>query len=75
MVDRGGEPQVVIMSIEDFIKTIAPEPAVLKTIRADSKRRGTNELTMRQIDAEIAAYRREQGKGRGRKKSSKKPPK
>jgi hypothetical protein len=73
VVDRRGEPQVVIMGIEDFIKTIAPEPAVLSAIRADSRRKGTNRLTMRQIDAEIAAYRREQSKRKVRKKNRTKP--
>lgn len=73
VVDRRGEPQVVIMGIEDFIKTIAPEPAVLRAIRADAKRKGTNKLSTRQIDAEIAAYRREQIKRKTKEKISKKP--
>lgn len=72
VVDRRGEPQVVIMGIEDFIKTIAPEPAVLRAIRSDARRRGTNKLSMRQIEAEIAAYRREQRKTERRRKLSKK---
>jgi prevent-host-death family protein len=57
VVDRRGEPQAVIMSIEDYIKTIAPPPAFLERIWAASERNGTNKLTMRQIDAEIAAAR------------------
>jgi len=60
VVDKRGEPAVIIMSVEDFVKTIAPPPEVLQAIRADAKRKGVNKLTMRQIDAEIAAYRREQ---------------
>jgi len=72
VVDRRGEPQVVIMGIEDFIKTIAPEPAVLRAIRSDARRRGTNKLSMRQIEAEIAEYRREQRKTERRRKLSKK---
>lgn len=60
VVDRRGEPQVVIMSINDFIKMIAPSPEILQAIQADAKRKGTSKLTMREIDAEIAAYRREQ---------------
>lgn len=58
IVDRRGEPQVVIMGIQDFVRTMAPEPEVMKAIRAASKRRGTNRLTMRAIDREIGAYRR-----------------
>lgn len=60
VVDRRGEPQVVIMGINDFIKTIAPAPEVLEAIRVDAKRKGTNKLSMREIDVEIAAYRKEQ---------------
>jgi prevent-host-death family protein len=60
IVDRRGEPQVVIMGVKDFIKTIAPEKKVLAAIRADARRKGTNKLTLRDINREIRAYRREQ---------------
>jgi prevent-host-death family protein len=59
VVDRRGEPSVVIMSIKDYIDTIAPAPRWLADIQAASKRRGTDKLTMRQIDAEIAKVRRQ----------------
>ncbi|MEK6410863.1 MAG: type II toxin-antitoxin system Phd/YefM family antitoxin [Acidobacteriota bacterium] len=62
VVDRNGEPQVIIMSVNDFIRTIAPPPEVLEEIWAESKRKGLNKLTMREINAEIAAYRREKRK-------------
>ncbi len=62
IVGRRGEPQVVIMSIADYIKIAAPEPKILTLIGEASKRKGTNTLTMRQIDAEIAAVRRERRK-------------
>jgi len=60
IVDRRGEPQVVIMSIKDFLKTIAPEQKVLAVIRAAARKNGKNKLSMREIDREIRAYRREQ---------------
>jgi hypothetical protein len=47
------------MGVKDFIDTFAPEPRVLKLIGEESKRKGKNKLTMRQIQAEIASYRRE----------------
>jgi prevent-host-death family protein len=59
VVDRRGEPQVVIMSIDDFIKTIAPEAPVLAAIRSQAKAKGTSKLTMRQINAEISGFRKE----------------
>ena len=52
VVDRPGEPSVIIMSIKDYVDTIAPAP--LADIQAASKRRGTDKVTMRHIDAEIA---------------------
>ena len=64
IVDKRGQPQVIIMSVNDYIKTIAPPPKVLQEIWADSKRKGTDKLTMREINAEIAAYRREKRKNR-----------
>jgi len=48
------------MSIKDYIDTIAPTPQWLAEIQAASKRRGTDKLTMRHINAEIAAVRRKQ---------------
>ena len=60
VVDRRGEPQVVIMGVKDFIKTIAPEKKALAAIRAASRKNGTNKLSLRDINREIRAYRREQ---------------
>ena len=43
LVDRRGEPSVIIMSIKDYIKNIAPSPAVYAATRKESKRKGTNQ--------------------------------
>lgn len=59
VVDRRGEPSVIIMSIKDYVDTLAPAPGWLADIQAGSKRRGTDKLTMRQINAEIARVRRQ----------------
>jgi prevent-host-death family protein len=59
VVDKRGEPQVVIMSVKDFLKTIAPEKKVVSAIRAAAAKQGKNKLSMREIDNEIRAYRRE----------------
>ena len=60
VVDRRGEPSVVIMSVQDYVDTFAPAPGWLKASWRNAERKGLNKLTMRQIDAEIAAARREQ---------------
>jgi prevent-host-death family protein len=59
VVERRGEPSVIIMSVKDYINTIAPTPDWLNEIGTEAKRKGLNKLSMRQIDAEIAAARRE----------------
>jgi len=68
LVDRRGQAAVIIMSVKDYIDTIAPVPAVLNEIWAEAKSKGLDKLTMREIDAEIAAYRKEK-----RQKSLKQP--
>ena len=60
VVDRRGEPEAVIMSLKDYIDLVAPTPTWLRRMGEASKRRGTDKLTMRQIDAEIRAHRRAQ---------------
>lgn len=59
VVDKRGEPQVVIMGVADFLRTIAPEPKVLAAIRVDAKKQKSSKLTMRDINREIRAFRRE----------------
>jgi len=58
IVDRRGEPAVVIMSVQDFIKTISPPPKWLEKAWSRAKQRGLDKLTPQEIDAEIKAYRR-----------------
>ena len=59
IVDRRGEPAVVIMSVQDFIRTAAPPPDWLQNAWAGAKRRGLETVTLDDINAEIDAYRRE----------------
>jgi prevent-host-death family protein len=58
VVERRGEPAVVIMSVQDFIRTAAPPPDWLEKAWAGAKKRGLDKLTSQEIDAEISAYRR-----------------
>ena len=62
VVERRGEPAVVIMSVQDFIRTASPPPDWLEKAWSGSKRRGIDKLTSHQIDVEISAYRREKRK-------------
>jgi prevent-host-death family protein len=64
LVDRRGEPSVIIMSVRDYIKNIAPAPEAYKATREEAKRKGVNSVSMREIDREIAAVRRVPGKSK-----------
>jgi prevent-host-death family protein len=69
VVDRRGKPTVVIMSVRDYINTVAPEHEVLARIGATSRQRGTHKLTLREIGEEITAYRKEKRKANGKAKA------
>jgi|SRR3954470_3337066 prevent-host-death family protein len=58
VVEKRGEPQVVILGIKDFLANLVPEAAVLAEIRSRSSNAGRNKITMSEIDREIAASRR-----------------
>jgi hypothetical protein len=57
--DRRSEPTVIIMSLKDYVDTVAPSPKWLKEIQAESKRKGLDKLKMSGIDDVIAEVRRE----------------
>jgi prevent-host-death family protein len=58
IIEKRGIPQAVLLSIRDYVRLAAPEPEILRLIGEESVRKGTNKLTSRQIDREIAAARR-----------------
>ena len=69
IIGRRGQPQAVVMSIEDYIDTIAPAPDWLKSAWAESKKNGTDKLTMREIDREIAEVRSAASRRKSKKAS------
>jgi hypothetical protein len=58
LVERNGEPAVLILSVTDYVKTFAPPPDWLEKSWESAKRHGLDKLTMQDVDAEIAASRR-----------------
>ena len=58
IVERRGEPAVVIMSVQDFIRTAAPPPDWLRKAWAGAGQRGLAAMPPEEIGAEIAAHRR-----------------
>jgi prevent-host-death family protein len=59
VVHRRGEPQAVIMSVEEYLRTFAKTAASLKKMWRMAKARKTDSLSLRSINAEIKRYRRE----------------
>jgi prevent-host-death family protein len=62
VVERRGEPAVVIMSVQDFIRTAAPAPDWLEKAWKGAKKRGLDKLSPSEIAAEISDSRREKHK-------------
>ena len=59
IVDRRGEPVVVILSVQDYLASVPNAPEWLREAWAGGKRRGLETLTMDEIDAEINTQKRE----------------
>jgi len=62
VIEKRGTPKAVLLSIRDYVRLAAPEPEVLRVIGEESRRKGTDKLTSRQIDQEIKAARAEKPK-------------
>jgi prevent-host-death family protein len=62
VIETRGTPRAVLLSIRDYVKLAAPEPEVLTLIGEESRRKGTDKLTSRQIDGVIKAARAQKRK-------------
>jgi len=58
VIEKRGSPRAVLLSIRDYVRLAVPEPEVLRIIGKESKQRGTNKLSSRQIDQIIKAARK-----------------
>jgi hypothetical protein len=52
------------MSIRDYVRLAAPEPEVLRLIGEESRRKGTDKISSRQIDQIIKLTRAQRTKRR-----------
>ena len=57
VIEKRGTPQAVLLSIRDYVRLAAPEPEVLRAVGEESRSKGTDQLTSREIDQEIQAAR------------------
>jgi hypothetical protein len=62
VIEKRGTPRAILLCIRDYVRLAAPEPEVLKAIGEESKRRGTDTISSRQIDQSIKAARAKKAK-------------
>jgi len=58
LISRNGEAAAVILSVEDYLRSIVKRPEALARLQEDARRAGSDKLTLEEIDAEIRALRR-----------------
>src|SRR5260370_20060724 len=59
VIEKRGTPRAVLLSIRDYVRLAAPEPAVLEVLGREAKHKGTHSLKPRPIDRVIKAARRQ----------------
>jgi prevent-host-death family protein len=63
IVDRRGEPQVVILSVEDYFRNVVKQPASLIRLQEEAEKRRLDKLSMNAIDREIRRMRKSRHRG------------
>ena len=64
VIEKRGAPKAVLLSIHDYVRLAAPEPEVLRVIGEESRQKGTDTLSSREIDQVIKATRARKPKRR-----------
>jgi len=71
VIDRRGQPSVIIMSVKDYVNTFAPAPPELAAMQRQAKKTGMNKLSMRRIDDIIAEVRGQESPRKKTKRQAK----
>jgi len=50
---RRGEPSIIVMSVQNYMKTFAPAPKELKPVQTAAKRTGADRLTAGQVNRNV----------------------
>lgn len=58
VVSRRGKAKMVLMSVRDYLKNIVKKPNILVQLQMDAKKAGRDTISDKEIDTEIAAYRK-----------------
>ena len=57
VIEKRGRPRAVLLSIRDYVRLAVPEPEVLRIIGKESESKGTNRLSVTQINKVIKTVR------------------
>lgn len=58
VVDRRGDPQAVILGMDEYLRLFAEEMPELRRVRTEAKARQLDRLTLREINAEVRGARK-----------------
>ena len=58
LISRKGEAAAVIMSVEDYLLNVIKQPEVLTKQQEQARQAGSDRMSLEEIDAEIAAFRK-----------------
>lgn len=58
VVERRGEAQAVLLSVEEYLRLFARPVAEFEAVRRQAKAKGLDRLSLRDINREIKRYRR-----------------
>jgi prevent-host-death family protein len=58
VIGKRGTPKAILLSVRDYIRLAAPEPEILRILGEESRQKGTNRVSPREIDAVIRDTRR-----------------
>lgn len=64
VVTKKGTATAVILSIEDYLRSVAKTPASLAALQEEAKKSGMTNLSLEEIEAEIEAVRQEKAHSR-----------
>jgi prevent-host-death family protein len=59
IVEKRGEPQAVILNVEEYVRLFAKPTPTVAAIRREAKAKGLDRMTLREINREIKLARRE----------------
>ena len=62
VVSRNSRPTVIILSLDDYLNNVLPMPESLAALQLGARRRGLQQMTLRDINREIAAARQERSR-------------